>query len=258
MNQNPLTRRTSIAALAAPAPDTPQPVPMCLRLRKLPATILGIYGPGKNILPERMRYLEPEAAASYLGLEATSHRLRVSDMWRSADSSLSASLEKRGVQRPAFSGHNFGLSIDLDVRDCMDRLHMSKRALDDFMASQGWYCHRKDHVLDAESWHFNFLGVGEEGQRYLTKSARAQSTAPALEAKIQELYGADLDLSALQVQAALRRAHLYTGDLDGIPGPMSRRALLSFQRAWDLPATGVADSVTQRTLAFVTAEVEIV
>jgi len=258
MNQNPLTRRTSITSLVAPERDTPQPVPMCLRLRKLPATILGIYGPGKNSLPERMRYLEPEAADSYLALEATPQRLRVTDMWRSADSSLQASLEKRGVQRPAFSGHNYGLSIDLDVRDCMDRLHMSKRALDDFMASQGWYCHRKDHVLDSEGWHFNFLGIGGDAERYLAQSARAQSTAPALEAKIQELYGADLDLPALQVQAALRRAHLYTGDLDGILGPMSRRAILSFQRAWELPATGVADTVTQRTLAFVTAEVEIV
>ena len=256
MNQNPLTRRTSIASLAAPAPDVPQP--MCLRLRQLPASILGIYGPGKNTLPERMRYLDPEAAASYLALEGTHQRLPVSDMWRSADSSLHASLEKRGVQRPAFSGHNFGLSIDLDVRDCMDRWHASKRTLDALMASQGWYCHRKDHVLDSESWHFNFLGVGQVAQRYLAQSSRAPSTAPALEAKIQDMYGADMDLSAVQLQAALRRAHLYTGDLDGILGPLSRRAILSFQRAWDLPATGVADTVTQRTLAFVTAEVEIV
>ncbi|HKP59451.1 MAG TPA: hypothetical protein VJV78_22160 [Polyangiales bacterium] len=55
---------------------------MKLKLAPLPATVLGIYGPSKNELPERRRYLHPDAATSILKLEAGPHRLRVSDMWR--------------------------------------------------------------------------------------------------------------------------------------------------------------------------------
>ena len=95
---------------------------MKLKLTPLPATVLGIYGPSKDTLPERMRYLHPEAAASYLKLDAGPHRLRVSDMWRSAEASMRARNEKRGVQAPGRSGHNYGFCIDLDV-DWMLKQH---------------------------------------------------------------------------------------------------------------------------------------
>lgn len=230
---------------------------MRIHLRRLPPGILGIYGPRRNLLPERMRLLAPDAAASVLALEGTPHRLRISDMFRSAESSLSAAAEKRGVQRPAFSGHNFGFSIDLDVADCMRRWRMNKRQLDDFMASRGWYCHRKDHRLAFEGWHYNFLSIGVEAARYLVASSRSASTAPALEAKIQDRYGAEMELSPVQVQAALRRLRLYSGALDGLVGPLSQEALRIFQRAWRLPVTGVADATTARTLAFVAADLVI-
>ena len=42
--------------------------PMRIRLQRLPASILGIYGPRKELLPERMRLLPPDAAASLLAM----------------------------------------------------------------------------------------------------------------------------------------------------------------------------------------------
>ena len=229
-----------------------------IQLRPLPATILGIYGPGRDQLPERMRYLHPAAAASYLEIEATPQRLRVTDMLRSADSSLDAAERKSGVQRPGYSGHNFGLCIDIDVKDCMRRRKMAKATLDAFLAARGWYCHRKDHALAAESWHYSFLGTGAEAKDYLAASAQSTNTAAALEAKIVDLYGAAFRLDAAQVQAALRQLRLYSGAVDGMLGPLSRQAINAFQRAWQLPVTGSADARTQRTLAFVAGGCSIV
>jgi hypothetical protein len=231
---------------------------MRLRLRKLPARILGIYGAGKDELPERMRYLEPEAAESYLALEGSPRRLRVSDMLRSAESSLLACQQKRGVQPPAFSGHNYGLSIDVHVADCLRRFRMDKRTLDGFLAAAGWHCHRKDHALGAESWHFNYLGRGAEAHRYLAASAKASTTLAALEAKIQDRYGAAMKLSAVAIQTALQRLSMYSGALDGDLGALSKQAIQVFQRAWQLDPSGKPDARTQRTLAFVAADLELV
>lgn len=230
---------------------------MCIQLQRLPASILGIYGPRKDLLPERMRLLHPDAAASLLAMEGTPRRLRISDMFRSAEASLNAVFEKRGVQRPGYSGHNFGFSIDIDVGDCMRRFGMNKRQLDEHLAACGWVCHRKDHALGDESWHYNFVSTGSEAARYLAASTRSTSTAPALEARIREHYGAAMDLSPTEVQGALRRLRLYSGAVDGDLGPLSRQAIRIFQRAWGLAITGSVDAITARTLAFVAAELVI-
>lgn len=237
------------------APSADAPAPLRVPVRRLPASVLGIYGPRRNLLPERMRYLHPDGADSFLRLDASPQRPRVSDMMRSPESSLQALREKRGVQPPAFSGHNFGLSIDLDVKDCMRRWRMSKAQVDERLARAGWYCHRRDHRIASECWHYNFLGVGAEAARLLRACDR-RTTAGGLEARIQELYGPALTLSPLAAQAALRRLRLYSGDLDGKLGPLSREALRIFQRAWMLAPTGELDAVTQRILAVVASELD--
>ena len=81
--------------------------------------------------------------------------------------------------------------------------------------------------------------------------------APALEAWIQDHYGPAMVLSPIQIQACLRRLRMYSGALDGELGPLSCQAVLVFQRAWGLPATGKANAITQRTLAFVSADLVI-
>lgn len=223
-----------------------------LSLTALPASILGIYGPEKNQLPERMRYLHPAAAASYLAMEAGPHRPRVSDMWRSAEASLRARSEKRGVQPPGRSGHNFGFCLDLDVDWMLKQYRWSKEQLDGYMNEHGWYCHRKDHERESESWHFNFFGT--ESAKYLAAAQGSRTTAAGLEQKIQDVYGSSFKLSPVETQAALQALKLYGGAIDGEFGPLAREALMAFQRTWSLPSHGELDADTQRLLVFVTSE----
>ena len=225
---------------------------LTLTLSTLPPSILGIYGPGKDILPERMRYLHPQAAASFLKLEAGPHRLRVSDVWRSAEASAQARGEKRGVQPPGRSGHNFGFCIDLDVNYMLAHYRWKKPELDAFMNENGWYCHRKDHEQDNECWHFNYFGA--EAPKYLAASEGSRVTSAGLEQKIQDVYGQHFVLSPVDIQNALRTLKLYGGEVDGSLGPLSAEALKAFQRTWELPVTGKADEETQRLLAFLTCE----
>jgi hypothetical protein len=196
-----------------------------LKLAQLPSSILGIYGPKGDLLPERMRYLHPDAAASYLAIDAGPRRLRVSDMWRSAESSFQAMHEKRGVQPPGKSGHNFGFSIDLDIKWMMSTHGITKAQLDSFMNENGWHCHRKDHLLDSEAWHYNYFGADSE--TYLAVSAPFGSTSAGLEQKIKDVYGASFVFTAVDLQGAVE-----CGAVVGTAGPDTQRllAFVSCQR----------------------------
>lgn len=227
---------------------------MIIVLTSLPITTLGIYGPKKDQLPERMRYLHPGAARAFLAAD-TDVRLRVSDMLRSAESSLAAVRAGRGAQPPGWSGHNYGLSVDLDVEWTLRRQSWKKSDLDAFMANHGWYCHRRDSKLDHESWHFNHFGTDTTRWRWLKACEGARTTAPGLEAKIQYLYGAQIKLGAHDTQAALKKLGLYSGAIDGITGPLTKEALGAFARAWRLE--GKPAAALQRTLAFVAADREV-
>lgn len=214
--------------------------------------VLDCYGTEATPLPARMSFLHPEAKASWLKLEQQiGLKLRVSDMWRSAEGSLEARRRKTGVQRPGYSAHNYGLAVDLDWIDCAKRLKVSKEGLDQWMARAGWYCHRRDHRADFEAWHFNFLGDATTAAGYLQHGA-ATNTAGAIEAKIQDLYGAGLKLSRVEVWEHLKRLGYLTKE--GAEGP----AVAAFQRDWSLEVDGRAGPITQRTLAFVGATREIV
>lgn len=225
-------------------------MPLVLNLRQLPAgEVRGVYviGGVRNRLPARALYLHPAAADSFLG---PVHEVTVvSDMFRSPESSLAAVRSGRGARPPGFSGHNYGLSIDIDVRATMRALAVTSKAdLDRWMERAGWYCHRRDHQmtpLKGECHHFNFLGIGAR------ISPKVRSTSGYLEAKIIALYGDALRLDAVEAQTTLRDLRMYGGDIDGIWGPLSREACRAFQRAWGLAASGKLDAATQRTLAYV-------
>ncbi len=211
----------------------------------------GIYGARKSILPRRMRYL------SALGAAQTFDDIRdsvvVSDMFRSPEASLRAKRERRGAQRPAYSGHNYGYSIDLAVAQTMRRLRLkSKRALDEFMVEYGWYCHRRDHRRDFEEWHYNYFGR-EFSQYVLPKDRR---TSAGLERMITARHGKWWHRMAFKdAQRALARLGLYDGDIDGKFGPLSKEALRVFQRAWLIPTPhGTLNTMSKRTLAYVTAD----
>ncbi|HKE15216.1 MAG TPA: peptidoglycan-binding protein [Kofleriaceae bacterium] len=218
---------------------------LTLSLRSLPAqAVRGIYGPSKDQMPERMRYLHPDAAASYLEMADFAV---VSDMFRSPESSLQAVREKRGAQPPSYSAHNYGLAIDLDIDAAKKRWnHGSKQALDAEMESRGWFCHRRDHTMEFEAWHFNFLGIGAP------IPAGIHSTAGLVEARIVSLYGAGFAPDDTESQRLLAGLRLYAGEIDGDIGPLSRESIRAFQRTWGMPDTGELETRTRRTLAYVT------
>ena len=243
---------------------------MTLTLQVLPATINGIYdcpdGRKKCCLPARARYLDPDAAKSFLTLDRAlddiDSRLRVSDMFRWADVSLAAVRAGRGAMPPAFSGHNYGLSIDIDVSYVLKTAKAkikNKDALDELMEDFGWHCHRVDAKRDHEEWHYNY-GIS----KYV--SLKDKSTAPALERALQERLGEQFKLTAEEAQRILSKLNFYSGKIDGDAGPLTRQAVEMFQRGYGIwerkNPTWVAEHgklgpVTQRTLAYVGAKLNI-
>jgi hypothetical protein len=225
-----------------------------LHLRRL-SNVLGIYGASKNEFPARMSLLQHDAAAAFEAVQSlTGQRLRVSDMFRSPESSLQAMQEKRGVQPPGFSAHNFGLAIDIDVDAMLAALKCTKTVLDVTMASKGWYCHRRDHARGMEDWHYNFLG--DNAVRYLA-GASPTSTSAAIEMRLVDQFRDDLVLLPEEVQEALTKLRFYAGAIDGSLGPRSKQAVAAFQRAWKLPETSLVDRRTERTLALVSCSFDI-
>lgn len=225
----------------------------------IPATAPGIYplvnGQANRTigkLPDRFRYLHPEAAASCVRMLGLAPWMRFSDMWRSAAESLHAVETKAGTKRPGYSGHGFGFSVDLDVDDCLRRSGMSKPELDAWMQTNGWWCHRRDGQGGSESWHFNFLGAPTaEGAGIYPDET---NTAGAIERKILAVYGPGFNLTEEEVTAALAQCHFDAGDATF--APIASAGVKAFQRAWDIQVTGILDSMTIRTLAFVTATLQ--
>lgn len=203
--------------------------------------IYAVKGLDFKSLPARMRFLASDAAASFAEIEPWAV---VSDMWRSPESSLQAVREGRGAQPPGWSAHGIGLAIDLDIAASKALLGVAtKAALDATMERHGWFCHRRDHVLGFEAWHYNFLGVGAKVAGALTSDE--------VEAAILARHGAELAPDDAECQRLLAKLGMYGGEIDGDIGPRSREAARAFERAWGLNVDGVLDARTRRTLAFV-------
>lgn len=229
---------------------------MQLVLAELPASLQHYTG---QPVPRWMRRLAPDAAASLLRVEAETGGLVYSDIWRSAEVSLVARATKEGVQLPAYSGHNYGFAIDVALDETLRRRDWNYVQLVGMLEGYGWYCHRRDISPEKlESWHFNYLGTG--ATKYLEQvNPRKPSTWHlAAESRIQDAYGHALKLDTPGVQYNLQKLRMYAGEIDGIAGPLTAQGLVAFQRAWALPVTGKADEKTQRTLAFIAADVSLV
>lgn len=230
----------------------PPPV-LILDLVQLPADkVRGVYTiggvPGR--MPARALYLHPLCAPRFLAM--TPGVITVSDMFRSAESSLAAVKSGRGAQPPGFSAHNFGLAIDIDVRKAMRALGMNggKGGLDNWMRHWGFWCYRLDAKitdLHGESHHYHALSFDqpESGER---------TTAAAIQRRITSLYGHTWrDIDPTVAQAQLARLGLYRGDLDGNLGPISKAAVRVFRRGWGLGDSDKIDAKTFRTLVYVAA-----
>jgi hypothetical protein len=204
--------------------------------------------------------MAPDAGPAFLRwYGAAGGQLVVTDMWRSAESSLAAIKAKRGAQLPGYSGHGFGYSVDLDLEATLRARHYSYEALCQEAATYSFYSHvRNGDERRAESWHFNHLGRTSLGFLARTDPGQPSTWARAIEARIVERYGAALHCTPSEAQAALNRLGFYRGEIDARIGPLSRAALGAFQRAWLLPVTDSLDERTERTLAFVAARTALV
>lgn len=207
-----------------------------------------------NRMPDHALFLAPEAADSFLAELAPV--MGVSDMLRTAESSLHAVETGRGAQPPGWSNHGVGRAIDGMTARAMKLLGLkSKAELDAWMEARGWFCCRRDHLLESEEWHFNYFGVGYQ------IDPSVHFTAGYVEAEIKRRYEPAFQAMLADPRAqqtALAQLGMYGGDVDGVIGPQSKRGVVCFQKAWDLPANGLVDYRTARTLAFVTAKKTVV
>lgn len=214
----------------------------------VPHGVYDIDGNGtKTEMPRRACFLAPDAAQSWLDIQS---QVVVSDMWRSPDSSLAAVQAGRGAAAPGFSGHNYGLSIDIDVQRTMRLVGVSLKAeLDTWFNAHGWWCWREDHALPTwrprpnEAHHFNFAPNGV--------TYRNGNCVGWLNGEIAKRYPVITVVPAARrdMQRDLRTLGLYSGAIDGIEGPLTRAAMRRFEAAWGHVDAGR----TLRTLAFVAA-----
>ncbi len=236
---------------------------MKLNLATLPTTeVFGIYGAGEDEMPTRARFLAPDAVEGFRQVQkALGMRIRISDMFRSADSSLAAVRAGRGAQMPGYSAHSYGLAIDVDLTWMLKKSgggFATKAAMDAFFESYNWWCHRVDHKLDHEAWHLNW-----DIKEFLQPEDTTRG--PALERKLQSLYSSQFVLTLVESQEKLKGLRFYSGAVDGKLGPLTREAVEAFQRAWGVSEhrvgkreVGTLGIMTQRILAYVTAKQQIV
>jgi hypothetical protein len=218
---------------------------------RLPDTVRGIYGPNKDKLGRRQLLLAPHAAQDYMRAFANSgENLVASDMWRSADASLAAVTSGRGAQPPGYSGHNFGVSVDLAVDETMHRMELPYSALLQFMGDHGWFCFRRDGARGPEDWHFNYLNGSSTAE---LPTLRAGQWSRAAESAIQQRYRGMFSLDVLGVQSCLQKLRLYHGEIDGDLGPLTKQAVAAFARSWNC-AADFANDRFQRTLAYLAAD----
>jgi hypothetical protein len=217
-------------------------------------------------MPERYRFLHPEARYALLNLEADWPGIfYYTDVFRNATGSKRRRIKnrenrvRRGLSaiytgmKPGFSAHGYGFSFDLDVDRSLKNLRkqtedpqLSKEDLDGVLKEHGWWCHRDgphrgDHKRGSEDWHYNYFG--DDPDRWLGHSG--QKTSGGVEAKVQYLYGPfTLEPSAIPT-------HLTNLGYDA---GLLRQAIIQFQKDWTLAPDGIAGPITQRTLLYVGAE----
>lgn len=233
---------------------------MQIYLQRLAATTKGIYGPGKNIMPTRALLLDRDAAVSFATFERDSGGLIYSDVFRSAAGSLQAVQDGRGAQPPAYSGHNYGFSFDVDVDGTLKAHGWTYQELLDFLGKYGWFCYRRDGQRGKEDWHFNCLDTAKDEILSKIDPNNHNTWAQGAELLIEAKYGNTFQLSVESVQTALSKINMYYGSADGKVGPLTNSAALVFARAWNLdPGTAVAPYTPrfQRTLAYIAAELVI-
>jgi hypothetical protein len=223
---------------------------LVLRLRKL-GMVRGIYGPNKDLFPARAAFMYPEAAEAFHFMEKQEGPFSYSDILRGADESRKACMAGRGSQPPGYSGHNFGLSFDIDVERSMLERKWGYERLAKVLMTYGFHPYRQDLSRGAEDWHFNYLGP--YAKHILRKTKERALWQTAAQEVINAYYPSFSPLSAHEIQAALKKLGLYSGEVDGNIGPLTKTSVNLFNQAWNI-GIGLMNERFMRTLAFVAAD----
>lgn len=218
------------------------------------AEVPGLKNAKGEPFPKWGCFAAPDVAAAMIRLEADTGGLLYNDIWRPASISLWAMKQKSGVQPPGYSAHNYGLSFDLAVDETLAAKKWTYAQLLTLFEEHGWFCHRRDGKRGGEDWHFNYLGPDAGKYTPLAVLNAPITWSFPVEERTKERYGQWFTLGPIDIQVMLARLKMYPGAIDGILGHLTEQGLRAFQRAWSLPETGLADSRTQRTLAFVSAD----
>ncbi len=196
----------------------------------------------QNKIPSHMMYLRDEMEYPQQGHTAwqklkeanQAAKLIFSDVYRSPASSEAAYLRKNGIQRPGYSGHNYGISVDLAVDETIKAsgfktyadliVHMEKFGWTPY---QGVKSDLGDYKRGSEDWHFNFIGEHakdpNDSNHYLSGSAQVENW-------INSNFTFESEIS--EIQQMLKDLKFYQGNCDGVIGPISKSAISKFIAAW--------------------------
>lgn len=241
-----------------------------LRFVRVPSDMVrGIYN-GK--MPTRSLFCHPDVWPS---LKRVLPRVVLSDLTRTAESSLNRMIDKPGLaQPPGFSDHGGGGAFDLAIGESIKAGDFKNREMLDRFCMECnfppfWWTPGvnapKPNKPGAETYHHSWWDpVGPE-----THLPQGRSTAAMAERRMLRWYPW-LDVDTWQdeersAQTMLAKLGHYHGDIDGKFGPLSRAALGMFQRALQVKSwcrkkgvreyrEGYLDRATGRVLAFVSAE----
>jgi hypothetical protein len=211
-------------------------------------------------VPARMAWIAPEA---YNSLNSMTFDLDLvfSDMYRSPASSAEAYRKKNGVAFPGYSGHNYGVSIDIDVDIVLRKRRTTYSYLCDDMIQYGWtpyqgVLNNNNYVRGSEDWHFNFI---EDFAYNEIKDKTKYTKGSQATAWINANYPVAADI--LSIQTCLQKLKMYSGALDGKGGPLTNDAIKAFKRAWfpskigQVLADSTLDEKTVRLIHVVSANI---
>lgn len=218
-----------------------------------PKKLRSSYKAGEFGMPPRMCFLHPHAAMQLsLAQNDLGNNLVFSDMWRPMVESLRRKYQGGVISTitkpPGFSGHNLGLSFDIDTEKTMKLTGLTKRQLDAALAKHGIECHRRDGLLKVEAWHYNCLTP-----EAISKIGKT-SSAGAVEWLANSLYAETWSPSPAQIQRALNLTMGSALKVDGKIGKATRSVVRAFQEKWKLAADGDCGPVTSRVLQMHAAE----
>lgn len=169
--------------------------------------------------------------------------LNFSDMFRTASEQIVLKKKKgKGASYPGFSGHNFGMSVDIHTNKlfaqfrCAQKPYSLRKMRQD-LATFGW------SYIQSEEWHFNYLN----GRSSVTQ---------AIDQDFGENWTQKLSVQA--IQEILHELGYYNEEVDGLFGTVTKQAVQSFQTEFCLEADGKIGPLTRKVLVVSTMRVKLV